>query len=320
MINQRPALSENFTQARRPTDVPIRYIIVHATELNYRDTVTRFQAPNHVSAHVVIRQADGLRTQMVAPTNIAWHAGNWDVNCRSLGVEQEAYVAQPASFTPALLDALAQQIREWAIQYQIPLTRAHLLGHDNVPAPTLAAAAQMHQDPGWYFDWVSLFHTLGVSQPNEPIQVGAALQVTANFVDLHAQPSWQSPLLGQQGQPILAHRLSFGQEFVCEALDGDWVAVTFAGQTAWFNNRVQLAAGIKRELHTVPAGGSSLVGSTQPDAETLAHLSEGQKYVISDRLNGLVTQERNGHFSAHSTDEQFIQVWYNHRIGYIRVK
>ncbi|WP_054700340.1 hypothetical protein [Secundilactobacillus odoratitofui] len=71
MRNQIAALASNYTVANRPSDLGIRYIIIHATQLSYDDTVARFLAPNEVSAHVVIRQTDGLVTEMVASQNVA---------------------------------------------------------------------------------------------------------------------------------------------------------------------------------------------------------------------------------------------------------
>ncbi len=128
MTEFRPALVSNYTHAKRPVDVRIHYIVIHATELSYSDTIARFQSANQVSAHVVIRQADGHRTEMVAPGNVAWHAGNWDMNCRSLGIEQEAYIEDSAAYTESMMAALAIQIQEWSARYHVPLDRAHLLG------------------------------------------------------------------------------------------------------------------------------------------------------------------------------------------------
>jgi len=43
----------------------------------------------------VIRASDGEITQIVQVKNIAWHAGVWDYNKRSIGVEHEVTLANP---------------------------------------------------------------------------------------------------------------------------------------------------------------------------------------------------------------------------------
>ncbi|MFC6253948.1 N-acetylmuramoyl-L-alanine amidase [Secundilactobacillus hailunensis] len=312
----KPALSDNYTAANRPSDVSIHYIVIHATELSYADTIARFQSPHHVSAHMVVRGADGQRTAMVTPDNVAWHAGNWDMNCRSLGIEQEAYVADAASFTAPMLAALADQILTWSVQYHIPLDRAHLLGHDNVAAPSREAAKQMHRDPGWQFDWAQLFRLLGVSsEPSAPVKVGQALKITSQYVDLVQQPDVTGEVIGQKTDP-LSYRASYGQEFVCVAKQGEWIAIDFGGQQAWFNQRD--ATGVIRSIYTVDQTSIPLYGSTQPNAATIAELQIGEQYVISDTLKGLQTSDTDGYLSAKATSELYAQIWYNHRIGYIK--
>ena len=39
-----------------------------------------------VSAHYGVRSSDGDLTQMVDEADIAWHAGDWDTNARSIGI------------------------------------------------------------------------------------------------------------------------------------------------------------------------------------------------------------------------------------------
>lgn len=315
MTDFKAAMAGNYTVADRPNDIRIRYIVIHATELNYRATIARFQTPNQVSAHVVIRQRDGYRTTMVAPQNVAWHAGNWDMNCRSLGIEQEAYAEQPASFTQPMLHTLATQILEWSTQYHISLDRAHLLGHDNVAAPTQAAEPAMHRDPGWYFDWEALFRQLGiVTKPKLPVNVGHAVRITDTYADLFQQPISQSRFIGKRLEP-LSHRVSYGQEFACVAKDGGWIAINFSGRLGWINeNQV---TGVQRPILKV-AHQISLYGSTQPDAPAIDVLQPGEQYVISDEPAGLQTSDTSGRLTVQKTGDLFWQIWYGHRIGYVK--
>lgn len=317
MSDFKPAMSDNYTIANRPNDVRIHYIVIHATELSYADTIARFQSLHHVSAHMVVRGADGQQTVMVTPDNVAWHAGNWDMNCRSLGIEQEAYVDDAASFTALMLAALTDQILTWSVQYHIPLDRAHLLGHDNVAAPSQEAAEQMHRDPGWQFDWAQLFRQLGVPpEPLRPVVVGDAVAITKRYVDLVQQPDAASEVIGQKADP-LSYRASYGQEFVCVGQYGDWLAIDYGGQQAWFNRRD--ATGVNRPILMVKREPMNLYGSTQPDAKAIGKLQLGEQYVISDTLKGLQTSDADGYLSAKPTSELYAQIWYNHRIGYVKV-
>ncbi len=313
----KPVMVGNYTIADRPSDVSIRYIVIHATELSYADTIARFQSPHHVSAHTVIRGADGQQTGMVTPDNVAWHAGNWDMNCRSLGIEQEAYVDDAASFTGPMMAALVDQILTWSVQYHISLDRAHILGHDNVAAPSREAAKQMHRDPGWQFDWAQLFRQLGVSaEPSAPVNSGQALKITSRYVNLFQQPSVTSEVIGQTTDS-LSYRASYGQEFVCVAQHGDWLAIDFNGQQAWLNRKD--AVGVQRPILTVDQEPVNLYGSTQPDAAAIGELQSGEQYVISDTLTGLKASDTTGHLSAVETNDVFQQIWYGHRIGYVKI-
>lgn len=311
----KPALTGNYTIAQRPADVSIHYIVIHATELNYLETLARFQSLNHVSAHTVIRQHDGHRTEMVLPKDVAWHAGNWDMNCRSLGIEQEAYVTDAASFTEPMLNALVTQISEWSSQYYIPLDRAHLLGHDNVAAPNQKAQVRMHRDPGWYFDWEGLFQKLGIaSMPDLPVKVGQGVRIKTRYADLHQQPDPESPVIGNQSD-TLTYRASYGQEFVCVAEHGDWLAIYFNGQRAWC--RQSQVSGIQRPILKV-SHETAIYGSTQLGTPAIGLLQPDEQYVISDELNGLQTSDTAGHLTAHKTNEIFEQIWYGHRIAYVK--
>ncbi len=89
-----PADPSNYTSSSRPTSYPITKIIVHTTEGSYAGAISWFQNPSsNVSAHYVLRSSDGEATQMVCHKDIAWHAGNWYYNTRSIGLEHEGYVS-----------------------------------------------------------------------------------------------------------------------------------------------------------------------------------------------------------------------------------
>ncbi|WP_329189455.1 N-acetylmuramoyl-L-alanine amidase [Streptomyces sp. NBC_01428] len=141
------ATSSNYTASDRPNTYDLDYVIIHVTQATYADTLSIFRNPaKKVSAHYVVRSADGHVAQCVREHNVAWHAGNWDYNTRSIGIEHEGWVDKPAYFTNALYEESAKLTAAICDQYGIPKDRAHILGHYQVPGSD-------HTDPGPNWDW-----------------------------------------------------------------------------------------------------------------------------------------------------------------------
>ncbi|MCX4593771.1 N-acetylmuramoyl-L-alanine amidase [Streptomyces sp. NBC_01549] len=142
-----PAATSNYTASARPTAYPLDYVIIHVTQETYPKTVSIFQNPEKkVSAHYLVRSADGHVAQCVKERDIAWHAGNWDYNTRSIGIEHEGWVDRPAYFTNALYEESAKLTASICAKYGIPKDRAHIIGHYEVPGTD-------HTDPGSNWDW-----------------------------------------------------------------------------------------------------------------------------------------------------------------------
>ncbi len=140
----------------------IDYIIIHDTEGTYQGIPTLVKNPKYLSWHYTIRSNDGHIAQHVLSKDIAWHAGNWDVNSRSIGIEHEGYLAKGGTwYTEAMYRSSAQLVRYLADKHDIPLDRDHILGHDNVPGTTPDTLPGMHDDPGPYWDWAHYFDLLG---------------------------------------------------------------------------------------------------------------------------------------------------------------
>ncbi|MBT2412570.1 N-acetylmuramoyl-L-alanine amidase [Streptomyces sp. ISL-12] len=143
----RPASGSNYTRSSRPQACPIDYVVVHVSQETYADTLAIFQNPQkNVSAHYVVRSSDGHLAQCVREADIAWHAGNWDYNTRSIGIEHEGWVDQPAYFTDALYASSAALTSAICARYGIPKNREHIIGHHEVPGSD-------HTDPGPLWDW-----------------------------------------------------------------------------------------------------------------------------------------------------------------------
>jgi N-acetyl-anhydromuramyl-L-alanine amidase AmpD len=142
-----PASPNNYTRAYRPYSHRINKIIIHVAQGSWSSAINWFQNPySRVSAHYVVRSSDGLIAKTVLRKNIAWQAGNWSYNQTSIGIEHEGYVSDPKWFTEAMYDSSAKLSAYICKRYGIPVDRAHILGHNEVPGAT-------HTDPGYYWNW-----------------------------------------------------------------------------------------------------------------------------------------------------------------------
>ncbi|WP_079161897.1 N-acetylmuramoyl-L-alanine amidase [Streptomyces fodineus] len=143
-----PASTSNYTPSDRPVGYDIDRVIIHVTQETYTKTLAIFVNPQKkVSAHYLVRSADGHVAQCVHEADIAWHAGNWDYNTRSIGIEHEGWVDQPSYFTNALYEQSARLTAAICDKYGIPKDREHIIGHYQVPGTD-------HTDPGPHWDWV----------------------------------------------------------------------------------------------------------------------------------------------------------------------
>jgi N-acetyl-anhydromuramyl-L-alanine amidase AmpD len=110
---------------------------------------------SHASAHYVIAR-DGSIVQLVHLSDIAWHAGNWKVNCRSIGIEHVGETYDPAGFTVEEYRSSARLVAWLVRRYDIPLDRQHIIGHARVPDPKHPGeygGSGHHTDPGPHWRW-----------------------------------------------------------------------------------------------------------------------------------------------------------------------
>ena len=110
---------------------------------------------SHASSHYVVSRR-GRIVQLVHQSDIAWHAGNWKINARSVGLEHEGITGDPGGFTRAQYHASARLAAHVARRSLMPIDRRHVIGHDEVPDPVdrgLYGGADNHTDPGRYWRW-----------------------------------------------------------------------------------------------------------------------------------------------------------------------
>jgi hypothetical protein len=272
-----PAGPGHVNVANRPADgIAIRYIVIHDTEASYDGTIRVWQKAGGVdSAHYIIRSSDGQITQAVQTKNIARHAGNWYMNSHSIGIEHEGYALQGATwYSEPLYQASAKLVQYLAAKYDVPLDRAHILGHDNIPGQTPQAQGQMHWDPGPFWDWNHYMELLGAPlvatgapAVGKVVTIAPAFganplivsqcdahgcsdlpRQSSSFVFLCTAPRADAPLIadptlqkpGKTADPGTTKgsdwgdKAAVGEQFYLADRQGDWSAIYYAGQKVWF--------------------------------------------------------------------------------------
>ncbi|WP_327666501.1 MULTISPECIES: N-acetylmuramoyl-L-alanine amidase [unclassified Streptomyces] len=261
----------NHDLGDRPASQSIRYIVIHDTEGSWDGVLKLVQDPTYVSWNYTLRSTDGFIAQHVKAKDVAWHAGNWYINAKSIGLEHEGFLAAPdAWYTEAMYRSSARLVRYLAAKYRIPLDRQHILGHENVPGPTTSTIPGMHTDPGPYWDWRHYFALLGRPfertagkagglvtilpgySANQPVYTGCVTKDQpcaahgSSEVRLYSDHDENSALIkdvglhGSAASTIdvndVGSRVSTGQQYAVAGHYRDWTAIWYLGQKAWFRN------------------------------------------------------------------------------------
>jgi hypothetical protein len=164
----------NYDTGREGASVD--YIVIHYTDISYARTLRAFNIrASDVSSHYVIR-GDGHIAQLVGEADTAWHSGNWWYNVASIGIEFELDRVTNPVFTADQYFAGAALACAIAARHGIPLDRAHVIGHNEVPGST-------HTDPGSTWDWPHFMWLTSLCAPP------TAETVRASFVSETAYPS-----------------------------------------------------------------------------------------------------------------------------------
>ncbi|GHH93539.1 N-acetylmuramoyl-L-alanine amidase [Streptomyces capillispiralis] len=361
----------NHDLGDRPASQPIRYIVVHDTEGAWEGVLDMVQDPTYVSWQYSLRSTDGHIAQHVKAKDVAWHAGNWYVNAGSIGLEHEGFLAEPdAWYTEAMYRSSARLVKYLAKKHGIPLDRQHVLGHDTVPGPTSGTIPGMHTDPGPYWDWAHYFELLGrpfeatagkhsgvvTIRPdysaNRPVFTGcegAGEPCTthgSSAVRLYSDHDESAPLirdigLGRApttGVNDLSSRVSTGQRYAVADRWGDWTAIWYLGQKAWFRNPARQPAAVpSKGLVVTPREGVDSVpvyGRAYPEKEAYPAgvpaqpvtplpytLPKGQKYVTGGKVPGeyyyAVTFDEASHRVV-TGEDLYYEIQFGHRVGFVR--
>ena len=167
-----------------PRTKPVKAIVIHYTEGTYAGCISWFKnCDAEVSAHYVIRSADGQVTQMVREADKAWHARS--ANGYTIGIEHEAYGNIWSFFTEEMYRSSADLVRDICSRvaainghrtfYRDTLDNGTCLnygvhdlggedactkirGHQHYPD-------QSHTDPGPYWDWNYYYKLINEGTP-----------------------------------------------------------------------------------------------------------------------------------------------------------
>ena len=288
----------NHDLSDRPARQKVEYIVIHDTEGSYATTLRLVQDPAYVSWHYTLRSADGHIAQHVKTKDVAWHAGNWYVNAKAVGLEHEGFAALGTWYTEAMYRTSSRLVRYLALRHGVPLDRHHIIGHDNVQGTTPATVRGMHWDPGPYWDWNHYMNLLGAPlrttgtprsglvtiapdfDTNRPAFLGCTTgQPTtpcpskgSSSVVLRTEPRDDAPLVTDVHRPpstmhVSDHsaRAATGQQYAVAERAGAWTAIWYLGQKAWLpTTHVKWATGFV----AVPRGETAPVyGRAYPEAE-----------------------------------------------------
>ncbi len=190
-----PAASGNYGVASR-TSADMYWIVLHTTEGTADSAISWFQnASSGVSAHYLVKR-DGSVVQLVRDKDIAYHAGNYPYNQKSIGIEHERYGS--SNWTEAQFTASANLVKWLANQYAVtiafpsgiapavPTNGIGIIGHNQVPDPSnpsLGGGASHHTDPvNW--DW-SHYKSLFGTQAAPIVSTLAATLVTVSSAQMN---------------------------------------------------------------------------------------------------------------------------------------
>ncbi|RDI41890.1 N-acetylmuramoyl-L-alanine amidase [Falsibacillus pallidus] len=372
-LSDNPGNYTNYDVGDRPKlGGDIRYIVIHDTETEYQPTINLFSRPYGASAHYVLRSSDGQITQMIQNKDVAWHAGNWYFNMHSIGVEHEGYAAQGADwYSEQMYHASAKLVRYLAEKYDIPMDRAHIFGHNEVPGLTPSSQHGMHWDPGPFWDWDHYFELMGAPvtpahgskravtfkphfETNKQVvdvNDGNIREHSTNFVYLYQEPSFDAPTIVDPAMSAArpdeaanwGNKAEAAQTFALADSKGDWDAIWYGGQKAWFYNphnkntvpgNVQTLITPKEGKDAIPVYGSAWPEASAYPSDVVPKsifplqytIEAGQVYAAEEKVNGdyynakVFTLDPYGVHKMVYGKEEYYRIHFNHRFAFVKAE
>jgi N-acetyl-anhydromuramyl-L-alanine amidase AmpD len=171
------------TAGRPDGNASVNTIVIHDTEGGWDASVSTLQNDSGKSVHYIV-DADGSRVgQFRHETDTTWHAGNWEYNKHSVGIEHVGFVSNASGYARAEYDKSVALVKSIRTRWTVPLDRTHIVGHYQVPdgdhiaessppcsepidtcenSPNYGGASN-HRDPGEHWDWCQYMESLGGS-------------------------------------------------------------------------------------------------------------------------------------------------------------
>jgi hypothetical protein len=217
----------------------------------------------------------------------------------SIGIEHIGFAHEGYKwYSEAMYQASAKLVRHLAKRYNIPLDRAHIFGHEEVPGTAMAKQKGMHWDPGPYWDWdhymqlvqagspvdeladdnnsgvVAIHPRFADNRPNltycfsadEASDCRPLPLEPANFVALRTAPDplapyITNPYLTWPGDRVFnwGTKAAAGRLYYRVDRQGDWDGIDYGGQLAWFYNPGRQSTRLKRTTLIAAKSGMSAV-------------------------------------------------------------
>lgn len=271
--------------------VAITMDVIHTTEETAADTLSIFQNPSRqVSSNYLVNR-DGSVWQFVADANTAYHCGNSSYNRASIGIEMEGWAEgsplEDYSWqTPEQWQSLEALVSCLHGAYAIPLDRAHLIGHNQVPDPNNPAlywgGANHHWDPGPAWSWDHLMTDLGHLAVPAAVSVASQCTVTA---------------LPQASAPQITYVWP-GEKFTAYDAVGSYQEIYLAGREfaqasslpvgwyhwdGWVSSSClsTLASSTRLEVSGAFPNTLEVRDGAQQSSTVLGHIGEGKRFVAT---------------------------------------
>jgi N-acetyl-anhydromuramyl-L-alanine amidase AmpD len=371
-----PTSYGNHDLGDRPKSQKISFIVIHDTEGSYPVTLKLAQDPTYLAWNYTVRSADGHIAQHLKAKDVGWQAGNWYINTKSIGIEHEGFLAQGGTwYTEAMYRSSSELVRYLTKKYDIPVDRAHILGHDNVPGITPGGVQGMHEDPGPYWDWAHYFDLLrsplhATAGPRSGMVTilpdydknvvpytgcddsdpsAACPAHGGGSIMLRTAPAADAPLVkdigkhppnGDATMSVYDHsaRAATGQTYAVAGRQGDWTAIWYLGQKAWFSNpRSRPVAVGAHGLVATPKPGLASVpvyGRAYPEPEAYPAnipvqaltpmqytFAAGQSYSVADKLQGEYDYSNTFDVATHAIVRgkiTYYEIQFGHRVYFVK--
>jgi N-acetyl-anhydromuramyl-L-alanine amidase AmpD len=372
----KPTAYGNHDLADRPHDLSIDYIVIHNTEGTWKTALKLVTDPTYLAWNYTLRSSDGHIAQHLDARNVGWHAGNWYVNMHSIGLEHEGIAAQGATwFTESMYRTSAELVRHLALEYGVPMDRAHIIGHDQVPGHIPSRVRTMHWDTGPFWDWEHYMDLVGAPikpdrqersdvvtvapgfADNQQVVTGCKADGSCdpqgtNFVYLRTEPRDDAPLVGDVGLhpdgsasttyvSDIGARAAAGQKLEVAKRQGDWLGVWWLGDLAWMRSPKTDPVVVPSQGQVVePAGDAAVPVYGRAYPESTAYPAEipfqgvvplqytlkpGQAYVLADDTLSTdyyyaktYDDSLAGDHTVVRGKDTYYQIWFGHRIAYVR--